>query len=131
MKCTKCNTDGKHVKFTSFEYWYCTKCKEEIPEKVMYAKKGDIITCPACNEELCELLMDAEKVYDISRHDSFKRLTAPLVGWTEPYDCSNEDKHNHVDASFVINNVSYVSARRVLSEQGYKPEYHFKKGGWR
>jgi Zn-finger nucleic acid-binding protein len=30
MKCPKCKTDCKWIKYNTFEYWYCPNCKEEV-----------------------------------------------------------------------------------------------------
>lgn len=33
IKCPKCQEEAVEVIFTTFRYWYCRKCKEEVPEK--------------------------------------------------------------------------------------------------
>lgn len=33
MMCKKCFYKGEYIKFDTFAYWYCKRCKIEIPEK--------------------------------------------------------------------------------------------------
>ena len=45
MKCQTCRLEGQHKIYTTFDYWYCPKCKEEI--EVNYNKADEVtITIP-------------------------------------------------------------------------------------